>query len=95
MYYSCIILLAHEPYVFIHTHTHTHTHTYTHTTHTHTHMLHSSVSFPVRPRYDDRVPGGGAVVVDAGMVEEVGEASSDEEGDDDEPIYDQPDEGNE
>ena len=55
----------------------------------------------VRPRYEDRVLGGGAVVPDVGTGEEAGEAgevgegSSDEEGDDEEPIYDQPDEGDE
>jgi hypothetical protein len=48
-----------------------------------------------RPKYNDRVPGGGVVVADVGAIEEVGEGSSDEEGDDEEPIYDQPDEGDE
>lgn len=48
-----------------------------------------------RPRYDDRVPGGGVVIADVGAVEEVGEGSSDEEEEEVEPIYDQPDEGDE
>ena len=43
-----------------------------------------------RPRYDDRVSGGGVVVADVGAVEE---GSSDEEEEEVEPIYDQPDEG--
>ena len=45
-----------------------------------------------RPKYNDRVPGGGMVVADVGAIEE---GSSDEEGDEEEPIYDQPDEGDE
>lgn len=48
-----------------------------------------------RPRFDDRVPGGGVVIADVGAVEEVGEGSSDEEEGDEEPIYDQPDDGDE
>ena len=35
------------------------------------------------------------MLADLGALEEVGEGSSDEEGDDEEPIYDQPDDGDE
>ena len=54
-----------------------------------------------RPRTDERgvnVPAGNSVTIESGEVGEVGgEGSSDEdpEGDDEEPIYDQPDEGDE
>lgn len=57
-----------------------------------------------RPRADDRMPSGpasnnyvgvGEMMEPGEMGEVVGEGSSDEDGDEEEPIYDQPDEGDE
>ena len=54
------------------------------------------VCFHYRRRSDDRgLAGAPPVNHTAGEVVETGEGSSDEEGDEEEPIYDQPDEGDE